>query len=132
MRLKLALTVLAFTAVAVPASVAHAGEPVRTVRTVCLNGQKTIEVTPDNENTIGEPYTNGPCPTTTTSSTKAPDTTKAPVTTTTTKDEIVTLCIQGHTVTGRKGSTNPTGIPYHEGPCDEVPPVVRATPHFTG
>lgn len=119
---KLALIALGLVAAAATATAAHADEP---TRTICLNGQKTIQVTPDNEDTIGEPYTLGPCPTTTTTKpgTPAPTTTKpAPPT--------VTLCIQGHTTTGPKGSTNPNGYPYPEGPCDT--PAVKATPRFTG
>lgn len=122
MPFKLALIAVGLAAVGATATAAHASEP---TRTVCLNGQKTIEVIPDNENTIGEPYTNGPCPTTTSA---APTTTKPG--TPTTVPPTVTLCIQGHTTTGPKGAANPNGYPYYEGPCDT--PTVKAVPHFTG
>lgn len=100
---------------------AHSHEP---ERYLCLSGKKTILVTPDEEDTIGEPYTVGACPT--------PGTTTSP--------EIVTLCIQGVTTTGPKGSANPNGYLYHEGPCEEPAPpaparrapAVKAQPRFTG
>lgn len=97
------------------ATTAQAGEP---LRTVCVNDRTTGEA--------------APCPTTTTVGTGTTSTTTSTTTTSTTKPGTVTLCIQGHTTTGPKGATNPTGIPYHEGPCDDPPEVVRANPHFTG
>jgi hypothetical protein len=90
-------------------------------RAVCLDGVRTLYLTPEEEDIPGRAPTPGPCP-------------EAPAPTST---RMVTVCIQGHTTTAPEGATNPAGYPYSQGPCDEPPPAdapapVRATPRFTG
>jgi hypothetical protein len=101
-------------------------------RLVCLDGVRQLWLTPDEENIPGNAPIPGPCPG------------QSPPTTST---EIVTLCIQGVTTTGLRGSANPNGYLYPEGPCEgegesttttsttptkKKTPSVRAQPRFTG
>jgi hypothetical protein len=89
-------------------------------RAVCLDGVRTLWLTPEEEDIPGTAPTPGPC--------------VPPGGTIPDDGEIVTLCIQDVTTTGRKGSTNPTGHLYPEGPCAEPAPpaAVKARPRFTG
>lgn len=108
-RIALALALVTL-ATAASAGAAHATDdptshPGPGRRAVCLDSTRTLYLTPDEENVPGTAPTPGPCPT-------------PGSTTPTTSSEIVTLCIQGHTTTGHRGSTNPAGYPYFEGRCE--------------
>jgi hypothetical protein len=129
-RTTLAIATIAIATLAIPAAAqaqngappghddvtAHPG-PGR--RLVCLDGVRQLYLTPDEEDIPGNAPVPGPCPG------QAPPTSSP---------EIVTLCIQGVTTTGPKGSANPTGHLYPEGPCPgpTPPAAVKARPRFTG
>jgi hypothetical protein len=94
-------------------------------RLVCLDGVRELYLTPEEENVPGTAPIPGPC---------VPSGGTIPET-----REIVTLCIQGVTTAGPKGSANPNGYPYHEGPREDSttttakpPGAMRARPRFTG
>lgn len=118
MRRSAVLIVLTCAALAVPTAARAQPTGAAPGRLVCLDGTRELYLTPEQENIPGTAPVPGPCP-------------SPHPTTTTTAPQIVTLCIQGVTTTGPKGATNPTGIPYREGPC-ETPAPVKARPKFTG